>query len=126
MEAVDELAHHFARVVPILGRHHAHEQHDALDEARILEVQVDDEALENVLMLLDQVLRELLEELRVPLYDSLLLLTTLPLHLIVLLLEPVEDILEFILVRKNLDHCPEEPAIDVLNKPLAIDVIDFL
>ena len=84
------MRHDLARVVAVLGGHHADEEHDALDEARILEVQVDDEALENVLMLLDQVLRELLEELRVPLNDRLLFLAALPLHFIVLFLESME------------------------------------
>ena len=98
VEPVDQLAHHLPRVVPVLGGHHAHEEHDALDESGVLEVQVDDEALEHVCVLLDQVLRELLEQFRVPLNDSLLFLAALPLHLIVLLLEPVENILELVFV----------------------------
>ena len=120
------MRHDLARVVAVLGGHHADEEHDALDEARILEVQVDDEALENVLMLLDQVLRELLEELRVPLDDRLLFLAALPLHFIVLFLESMEDVLELISVRQDLNHCAQKPAIDVLDELFAVDIADFL
>ena len=61
MEPVDQLRHHLARVVAILRGHHADEEHDAFDETRILEVQIDDQALEHILMLLYQILAELLE-----------------------------------------------------------------
>lgn len=61
VEPINKLGHYFAGVVSILCRHHADEQHDALDEARILKVQVDNEALEDILVLLDQILTELLE-----------------------------------------------------------------
>lgn len=47
-------------------------------------------------MLLYQILAKLFEKLRIPLDDSLLFLTTLPLNLLILFLEPVEDVLEFI------------------------------
>ena len=61
MEPIDQLRHDFARIVPILGRHHADKEHDSFDQARILKVEVDDEPLKDVLMLLDQVFTEFLE-----------------------------------------------------------------
>ena len=61
VEPVDELGHDLAGVVAILSGHHADEEDDALDQPRILEVQVDDQALEDVLMLLDKVFTELFE-----------------------------------------------------------------
>ena len=42
VESVDELGHHLAGVIAVLGRHHAHKQHNSLHEARVLEVQIDD------------------------------------------------------------------------------------
>ena len=77
-------------------------------------------------MLLNQILAEFLEELCIPLDDGFLLFSSLPLHLIVLFLEPVEDVLEFFLVRENLDHSAQESTIDVLDELLAVDIVDFL
>ena len=77
-------------------------------------------------MLFYKVFTELFEQLSVPLDDSFLLLTALPLHLIVLLLEPVEDVLKLVLVGQDLDDRPQEPTVDVLNKLLTVDIIDFL
>lgn len=126
MEAVDELGHDLARVVTVLGRHHADKEHDALDQSRVLEVQIDDQALEDVLVLLDQILRKLLEQLRVPLDDSLLFLAALPLDFIVLFLEPVENMLELVSVGQNGDHSPQQSAVDVLDEFFAVDITDFL
>ena len=106
MEAIDQLGHDLTRIVAILSRHHAHEQHDALNQTRVLKVQVDDQALEDVLVLFNQIFAELLEELCVPLDDSLLFFSALPLYLVILFLEPVKDIFELILVSQYLNDSP--------------------
>ena len=77
-------------------------------------------------MLLDKVFTKFFEQLSVPLYDSFLLLTALPLHLIVLLLETVEDVLKLVFVGQDLDDRPQETPINILNKFLTVDIIDFL
>ena len=77
-------------------------------------------------MLLDKVFTKFFEQLSVPLYDSFLLLTALPLHLIVLLLETVEDVLKLVFVGQDLDDSPQETPINILNKFLTVDIIDFL
>ena len=125
VEAIDQLGHYLTRIVAILSRHHAHKQHNALNQTRVLKVQVDDQALEDVLVLFNQIFAELLEELCVPLDDSLLFFSALSLHLVILFLEPVEDILELILVSQYLDDSPKESSIDVLDQAFAIDVIDL-
>ena len=125
VEAVDQLGHDLARVVSVFGRHHAHQQHDSFDEARVLEVQIDDQALKHVLMLFDQVLTELLEQLSVPLDDGLLLLASLPLHLLILLFQPVENVLEFVAVGQDLDDSAEEAPVNVLDEALAINVVNL-
>jgi len=66
-------------------------------------------------MLFNQVLTKLLEKLRVPLNDSLLLLSTLTLHFVVLFLESVEYFCKLIPVRKDLDDCAQESTIDVFD-----------
>ena len=126
MEPIDQLRHDFARVVTILSRHHAYKEHDSLDEARILKVQVDDEPLEDVLVLFDQIFAELLEQFCVPLDNCLLFLTTLSLNFIVLFLEPVENSLELFPIGEDLDYGTQESTIDVLDQFLAIYIIDFL
>ena len=126
MEAIDQLGHYLTRIVAILSRHHAHEQHDALNQTRVLKVQVDDQALEDILMLFNQIFAELLEELCVPLDDSLLFFSALPLYLVILFLEPVEDILELILVSQYLNDSPKESSVNILDQALAIDVINLL
>lgn len=73
-------------------------------------------------MLLDKVIAELLKKLGVPLDDRLLLLTSLPLYLLILFLEPMENVLEFITFRQNLDDGTQEATIDVLHEALAVDV----
>ena len=126
MEAIDQLGHYLSRIVAILSRHHAHKQHNALNQTRVFKVQVDDKALEDVLMLLNQIFAELLEKLCVPLDDSLLFFSALSLHLVILFLEPVEDIFELILVSQYLDDSPKESSIDVLDQALAVNVINLL
>jgi hypothetical protein len=54
--------------------------------------------LEDVLVLLNKVFTKFLEKLGVPLNDGFLFLATLPLHFIVLFLEPVEDGFELFFV----------------------------
>lgn len=125
VESVDELRHNFLGVVSILGAHHANQVHDAFDEARVLKVEIDDEALEHILVLLDQILAKLLEKLSVPLDNGFLLFATLSLHLLVFFFEPAENVLEFISVGQDLNHSPHKSTIDVFNKPFAIDIIDF-
>ena len=77
-------------------------------------------------MLLNQIFAELLEELCVPLDDSLLFFSALPLDFVILFLEPVEDIFELILVSQYLDDSPKESSIDVLDQALAVNVINLL
>lgn len=77
-------------------------------------------------MLFYKVFTELFEQFSVPLDDSFLLLTALPLNLIVLLLETVEDVLKLVFVGQDLYDCPQEPTVDILDKLLAVDIIDFL
>ena len=123
VEAVNELRHYFAGVVSILGRHHADKQHDSFDEARILKVQVYDKALKNILVLLDQVLAELFEKLSVPLDNCLLSLAALLENdIVVLLLEPEEDVLELFFFRENLDDCAQDPTIYIFYQSPAIEV----
>jgi len=50
-------------------------------------------------MLLNQILAELLEKLRVPLDDCFLFFTALSLDLLILFFEPVEDVFELIAFR---------------------------
>ena len=126
MEAIDQLGHDLTRIVAILSRHHAHKQHNALNQTRVFKVQVDDKALEDVLMLLNQIFAELLEKLCVPLDDSLLFFSALSLHFVILFLEPVEDILELILVSQYLNDSPKESSVNILDQALAIDVINLL
>ena len=77
-------------------------------------------------MLFYKVFTELFEQFSVPLDDSFLLLAALPLYLIVLLLETVEDVLKLVFVGQDLYDCPQEPTVDILDKLLAVDIIDFL
>ena len=77
-------------------------------------------------MLFYKIFTKFFEQLSVPLDDSFLLLAALPLHLIVLLLETVEDVLKLVFVGQDLDDRPQEPTVDILDKLLAVDIIDFL
>ena len=57
-------------------------------------------------MLFYKVFTEFFEQFSVPLDDSFLLLAALPLYLIVLLLETVEDVLKLVFVGQDLDDRP--------------------
>ena len=76
-------------------------------------------------MLLNQILAKPLKQLSVPLDDCLLLLTSHFLNIIILFLKSFEYIVELFLLRQNLDDSPQESAIDVLHKSLAISVNYF-
>jgi hypothetical protein len=116
----NELLHDLLRVVSVLGGHHADEVHDAFDETGVVEVQVDDQALEDVLMRIDKVFTKLFEQLSVPLNDGFLLLTIRVAQSVisdaVLFLKPLEDVFEFVFVVEDLDDGAEEAAIDIFNE----------
>ena len=38
----------------------------------------------------------------------------------------MEDVLKLVFVGQDLDDCPQESPVDILNKLLAVDVVDFL
>ena len=61
MESIDQLRHNFLRVVSIFSAHHANQVHDSLDESGVFEIQINDQALEHVLVLLNQILAKFLE-----------------------------------------------------------------
>lgn len=78
--------------------HHADKVDDALDEPRVVEIQVDDQILKDFSVKFDQ-FRELLKQLNVPLNDSLLLLAIADLLILrILLLQPLEDELKLFLL----------------------------
>jgi hypothetical protein len=84
-------------VVVFVG-HHADKVDDALDEPRVVEIQVDDQILKDFSVKFDQ-FRELLKQLNVPLNDSLLLLAIADLLILrILLLQPLEDELKLFLL----------------------------
>ena len=76
-------------------------------------------------MLLDQILRESLEELSVPLDDGFLLLASHFLNIIILLFESFENVIEFLFLREDLYHCTQEPSIDIFDKSLTVRVNDL-
>ena len=76
-------------------------------------------------MLFNEVFAKLFKELGVPLNDGFLLVTTVSLHIIILLLKSFEDVFELVLVSQYRDDCSKKAAIDVLDQLLASLVVDL-
>lgn len=118
VESLDELLHDLLRVLLVFGGKHADEEHDALHQSGVVEVQVLDEPLEDVLMQVNQILTELLKKLSVPLDDCFLGLTTALQFPTELLFQSPEDVLKLVFVVQNLDHGSQETTIECLNESL--------
>ena len=74
-------------------------------------------------MLLDQVFAEFLKELCIPLDNCFLFLTALALDLLVFFLESMENMLKFVSICKDLNHCSQEATIDIFNKTFTVNIV---
>ena len=72
VETFDQLFHDFPTVLLILGTEHAHQVHDAHDEAAVVEVEIFYQTFKNVLVRVEKRITVLLKQLRIPLNDCLL------------------------------------------------------
>jgi hypothetical protein len=119
IKALDEFAHDFLRVVSILFRHHADQEHNALDESAVVKVEVCDQVLEDLLVCINQIV-ERFKEFDVPLDDRLLLLSTaLLLVLVVLFHQALKNEFKFFCLDQNLNDGSEEAPIHVFDELFA-------
>ena len=92
VEPFNKLLHDFSTVFFVLSTQHAHQIHDPLNQATIVEVEILNQSLEDILMRIKQSIAILLKQLGVPLNYSFLSLRRR--YCLELLLQPHKDVIK--------------------------------